>query len=286
MYGIDIFAGAGGMSLGARLSGIIVRTAIEKSEPPALTYIHNHPDTKLLLTDVASLSDNAIRSLRTNSGDLILFAGPPCQGFSYSNTRHRNKSNGLNWLFEEFLRYVSVLQPTWVVFENVRGLKDTASGYFLQRVLTGLSALGYRLIHETLNALDFGVPQDRTRYFIIGNLLGLSYRLPQPHEVKVATVQDAFRDLPSLTNGHSTCTMKYGPLSPSTYGLSMRRTQQLCYNNLVSRNGSIVIQRYKHIPQGGIGRTSRMNSCRITAIGRDAIRGYTTVCGSTDQLPS
>ena len=239
------------MSLGARLSGITVRAAVEKFHPPAQTYIHNHPDTKLLLADVVSLSNNSVRSLCKNSRDLILFGGPPCQGFSYSNSRHRDRANRLNWLYEEFLRYVSVLQPMWVVFENVRGIKDTANGYFLRSVLTGLTTLGYRLVHDTLNAADFRIPQDRMRYFIVGNRLGLSYRLPRPHHGAAATVHDAFRDLPHLPNGNSTCEMQYGPIPPSAYGRSMRRTQHVCYNNLVSRNGSTVLDRYKHVPQGG-----------------------------------
>ena len=251
LYGIDLFAGLGGMSLGATLSGVAVRTAIERDQNAAASYAHNHPATDLIVSDVASLSANSIRAFAQQANDLVIFGGPPCQGFSYSNPRHRKKTNPSNWLFQQFLRYTSILQPAWVVFENVRGLKDTANGYFLRRVLSGLGSLGFHLAHGVLNALDFGVPQNRGRYFIVGNRIQPHYQLPKSLHSSKITVGDAFRDLPDLQNGNSTDLLPYGNDVPSPYGRHMRGDRRFCTNNLVSRNSHLVVERYRHVPPGG-----------------------------------
>jgi hypothetical protein len=96
-----------------------------------------------------------------NKGGTIVFGGPPCQGFSYSNLRTRSADNPENWLFMEFVRVVQVWQPDWVVFENVRGVVNTAGGILFDHVIDHLTKLGYTTTHGLLNAMDFGVPQDR-----------------------------------------------------------------------------------------------------------------------------
>ena len=250
MFGIDLFAGPGGMSLGAQLSGITVQVAVEIDRRAASTYSCNHPATQLIVSDVASLSPDRIRDLCPTDCQLVLFGGPPCQGFSYSNSRHRRITNPLNWLFTEFLRFVSALSPQWVVFENVRGLMDTAKGYFLRRILAGFHDLGYDVCHGLLNAADFGVPQDRCRYFIVATTLDIDYGLPKPSGSGRVTVRDAIGDLPTLPNGNSACLMPYGDCAPSAYARRMRTRRRMCTNNLVSKNSELVVARYREIPQG------------------------------------
>ena len=252
MYGIDLFAGAGGMSQGATSSGINVRTALEIDPNSAETYAQNHKLTDLLITDVAQLSSNSIRALRKASEPTILFGGPPCQGFSYSNPRHRSKRNSTNWLFKEFFRYVDIIRPDWLVIENVPGLRDTARGFFLKRILADLSSHDYSSRHGMLNAVDFGVPQKRRRYFIVAQRLRVAYDLPLPPRNQITqTVGDAIKDLPALPNGHSISQIAYGSTAASPYGLSLRGTTSRCYNNLVTKNNATVIARYSHIPPGG-----------------------------------
>ena len=77
MYGIDLFAGAGGMSLGAHLSGIQVLTAIERDPHPAATYLLNHPTTNVVISPVEALPPATIRSFRKEIADLVIFGGPP-----------------------------------------------------------------------------------------------------------------------------------------------------------------------------------------------------------------
>lgn len=251
LYAIDIFAGAGGMSQGAVMSGIPVTAAVEVDQHSAETYATNHSRTTLLAEDVKSLTPCSIRALRHRAqGPLVLFGGLPCQGFSYSNPRHRNKDNDTNWLFRDFLNIVHLLKPEWVIIENVRGIGDTAKGYFLNQIISRLKAESFRVTHGPLNAAHYGVPQNRTRYFIVANRTQRNYRFPTPTPRPRITVRDAIRDLPELPNGNTDSERPYGGSLPSDYATTMRSDRTTCLNNLVTRNNPLVVERYRHIPQG------------------------------------
>ena len=99
--GVDLFAGAGGMTLGAKRAGVAVLAAVENDPHAIATYEANHKDVKLWDTDVREwheFPDSPADDVK------ILFGGAPCQGFSTSNQRTRNCANHSNWLFTEFLR--------------------------------------------------------------------------------------------------------------------------------------------------------------------------------------
>jgi len=128
MIGIDLFAGAGGMSCGAVAAGVQIELAVESDRYAGDTYVRNHLGTAVHAADIRKLSNRQIRRIRRGTDGTIAFGGPPCRGFSYSNQRTRSSANPDNWLFLEFLRVVSVWQPDWVVFENVRGITDTEGG--------------------------------------------------------------------------------------------------------------------------------------------------------------
>jgi len=248
MIGIDLFAGAGGMSLGACLAGLKIKVAVEMDSYAANTYIHNHAKVKLLAKDIRKVSSTDIKPPR---GQFAVFGGPPCKGFSTSNQRTRSIDNPNNWLFKEFLRIVAATNPDWIVFENVRGILETDGGRFVEAILNSLQKGGYTLTHGLLNAADFGVPQNRFRLFIIGSRHGQKINLPSPTQSRHVTVEDAIRDLPALSNGASVSRLKYGLTSPSAYAKSMRNDLESCSNHLVTRNAPFILERYRHIPQGG-----------------------------------
>lgn len=249
MIGVELFAGAGGMSLGAELAGIDVRYAVEMNDAACQTYAHNHRKTKVLCEDIQNIS--AV-DLSIPNDDLIVFGGPPCQGFSTSNQRTRKKTNPNNWLFVQFLRLVEELEPKWVVFENVSGILQTEGGYFVQEFEERLRYLGYVTSAELLNAVEFGVPQKRTRFFMIGKRGS-----PPPPLAKIRkksqpiSVYDAIDDLPILANGNFTDTLPYGSTPKSDYATTLRGKADTCSGNLVSRNADHIVERYPHIPQGG-----------------------------------
>ena len=248
VVGVDLFAGAGGMSLGARMAGIDVAFAVEKDPHAAATYAHNHPMTKLFVGNVMEISEIHVRKRNKIS---VLFGGPPCQGFSTSNQRTRTTSNEGNWLFEEFVRLVSVWMPDWVVFENVRGIVETEGGIFRDKILSALEKLGYTTASAILCSADFGIPQIRSRFFIVASLHGIANEFPAPTASKPVTVREAIWDLPVLQNGANTDCMHYRSEAQSKYAKAMRGRKAVCKNHLVTANAPHIIERYRHIPQGG-----------------------------------
>jgi DNA (cytosine-5)-methyltransferase 1 len=187
---------------------------------------------------------------KTQEG-LVLFGGPPCQGFSLSNQKTRNKSNENNWLFEEYIRLAKICKPDWIVLENVSGLLLTESGFFLNKIVSSLKKLGYTLSYEVLNATDFGVPQKRERFFLVGSLHGTTFKFPKPRSGKKVTVKDALNDLPILRNGALESELPYRKKAESRYAKKLRGKLSKSKNHYVTRNSEIVLDRYLHIPQGG-----------------------------------
>lgn len=250
MQAIDLFSGAGGMSTGAAMSGIDVRYAVEMDKHAAATFALNHPSTKLFDRDIRKVRATDFGSL-DRAEPLIIFGGPPCQGFSTSNQKNRDSANTNNWLYREYLRMVKEVRPDWIVFENVKGLLETENGFFLDAVLKGFKKAGYTTNHFVLNSADFGVPQKRNRLFIIGSLHGMRIAAPKRTVKKHVTVGHAFRDLPILENGDMSDEKAYSYHARTNYAKALRGTLMTCHNNIVTNNAPKIIERYSHIPQGG-----------------------------------
>lgn len=243
---IDLFAGAGGLSLGAELAGVKVTHAIENNHAAANSYRLNHPETEVVEKDV-----RVVEPPTRKRGDCaMLFGGPPCQGFSTSNQRTRTTANPKNWLFGEFFRFARTMKPDWIVLENVKGLKETAQGHFESLIMGEFEALGYASALWTLCAADYGVPQKRYRLFFLGRRRG-SIPQPPPTLRAMITVREAIADLPELAIGADIDRLDYGPLRPSLYAQTMRQRAKSCTGHLVSENNKLVQQRYPHIPPGG-----------------------------------
>lgn len=248
MIGIDIFSGVGGMSLGASMSGIDVKFAVENDKYTADTFLENHKNVILFNDDIHNLKEIPIKK---NKECTILFGGPPCQGFSYSNQRTRNKANDKNWLFKEFVRVTNMWQPDWFVLENVSGILHTEKGFFLEQILNEFHKIGYTLSYKLCDATDFGVPQKRARFFLVGSRHGITFKFPECNEKEIVTVRDAISDLPSLCNGADFYSLEYKSIPTSIYANQLRGNSQSSLCNYVTKNSDLVIERYKYIPQGG-----------------------------------
>jgi DNA (cytosine-5)-methyltransferase 1 len=248
MIGVDLFSGAGGMSLGAAMAGVDVKVAIEIRSDACETYAKNHSSTTVICADLRT-----VKSLDLTPGDrdLIVFGGPPCQGFSTSNQRTRDRENPKNWLFMEFLRVVDELKPEWVVFENVAGILQTDGGFFVRQIESHLGKAGYRTSTGLLDAADVGVPQHRTRFFLVA----ARNRTPPDVVAKTAaapvTVMDAIGDLPVLRNGDAKPVLPYRCPPKSAYAAALRAGAERCDGHLVTKNADHIVERYKHIPRGG-----------------------------------
>lgn len=249
MIGIDLFAGAGGLSLGAELAGINVVVAIELEKNAAATYRKNHQNTTVVNDDIHKVDAKAFLQKRDDT--LIVFGGPPCQGYSYSNKKTRTIDNPNNSLFVEFLRVVKDCKPTWFLFENVEGFMQFQNGEVREEVRRLFEQLGYQVVDALLLASRFGVPQNRHRYFMVGNNKGIDFIFPEGVDEKF-TVDDAISDLPTLQNGEMAESLPYKCYAnkASRYAQTMRRGSRNSKQNYVSRNEDYVIERYKYIDQG------------------------------------
>lgn len=187
MYGIDLFCGAGGLSLGAKHAGIDVRVAFDKDENACRTYRRNHPGTDCVTFDLRRFPVTP----RFASGKLVIFGGPPCQGFSTSNQKTRNRDNPGNWLFRSYFKVICRLEPKFFVLENVTGILQTERGLFVEKIRAAARRAGYLTTLLDLDAQEFGIPQRRRRLFIVGHKKNLRLNLDD-HKVKSpVTVREA-----------------------------------------------------------------------------------------------
>jgi DNA (cytosine-5)-methyltransferase 1 len=248
MIGVDIFSGVGGMSLGASMAGIDVKFAVEKDKYAAETFLANHRSVVMFNDDIQNLKEIPVKKTKDAT---VLFGGPPCQGFSYSNQRTRNKNNEKNWLFKEFARITKLYQPDWFVLENVSGILHTEKGFFLEQILDEFHKIGYTLNYKMFNAVDFGVPQKRERFFLVGSKRGITFAFPEVKKQQKVTVKDAISDLPILCNGAAFHALEYKSEANSKYAKRLRGKSLFSLCNHVTKNSDLVIKRYSYIPQGG-----------------------------------
>ncbi len=197
---IDLFAGAGGLTLGLRQARFRVLGAVELEPLAAQTYRANFPGIHLWETDSRRLSvAKVLRDLNLRPGELDLLAGcPPCQGFSQLRSKNgkRRPRDERNDLVLEFERLTRGLKPKTVMLENVPGL---ARSYRLQRLIRSLRKMGYDVTTTVLDAARYGVPQRRKRVILLAGRFG---PVPfAPEDDTIQTVRDAIGELPAA--GHS-----------------------------------------------------------------------------------
>ena len=196
--GIDLFAGAGGLSLGFEQAGFDIAAAVEIDPVHCATHERNFPSTRVICASVVDLSGPELlkrAGLKAKDVDVI-FGGAPCQGFSMIGKRALDDDR--NQLVFHFHRLVMEIRPRFFVFENVRGLTLGKHARFLQELIEAFEGSGYSILkpYQVLNAADFGVPQDRKRLFLIGAREGVSLPVyPEPQN-RCVSVWDAIGDLP------------------------------------------------------------------------------------------
>jgi DNA (cytosine-5)-methyltransferase 1 len=210
--GIDLFAGAGGMSLGFEQAGFDVVAAVELDPVHAAIHAYNFPHCATLPRSVADVSGAEVRRIAKigNRQIDVLFGGAPCQGFSLIGQRALDDPR--NGLVRHFVRLVLELRPRCFVFENVKGLTVGRHRAFLDELVEAFDAGGYkvRLPWKVLNAASYAVPQDRERLILLGARRGTKLpeypaattRAPRGDEgqsnlKKGPTVEMALGDLPN-----------------------------------------------------------------------------------------
>lgn len=203
---VDLFAGAGGMSLGFSMQGYKLLGAIEIEKNFFETYKMNHTELseEHLITGDICLEENKLKLVNglIKKPDVIV-GGPPCQGFSTAGWRNPNDKR--NQLFKEFVDIVDKVKPDFFVMENVPGILTMRKGDAFKEIIESFEEIGY-FVNEPikLNAEEFGVPQKRKRIFIIGSKNGVVIKQPKPlfstdtNLPNPITVEEAIYDLPTL----------------------------------------------------------------------------------------
>jgi len=248
MIGIDIFSGCGGMTTGASLVGIKVKYAVEVDKSSAATYSANHSNVTMFNIDIRKFKTDILKLPQRQP--FVLFGGPPCQGFSKSNQKTRNKKNRNNWLFEEFIRVTKEMKPDWVVFENVGGFSESLEGFFFEKTIKNFRKMGYTTSPFLLDASNYGVPQNRKRVFLVCSIDGIEINEPKKKPQKI-NVGEALYDLPTIENGAKFPELPYKQKPHSNYSKVMRGKLKKSSNHFVTRNSLEIIKRYEHVPQGG-----------------------------------
>ena len=185
---VDLFCGAGGMSLGLKLAGMAIRFGADRSFHCVATYRRNFPEAKALRTDVASLNPREIlRCVRVRS-NLVLAGCPPCQLFSQL---HRSRGP-VGPEIQSYLRLIDQLSPRCLVFENVPLIRSYPDAWVA--TLETLGQLGYHVRHGVICASDFGVPQHRKRLLLIAARKPIE--IPRPLQAASVTVRRAIGSMP------------------------------------------------------------------------------------------
>lgn len=172
---IDLFAGAGGLSLGFIKDGYRVVKAVEFDKDIANTYSMNHKNIDIIVDDIK----NVDQSNCFHKGDAdIIIGGPPCQGFSMAGARIRNgfMDDPRNYLFRHYFNIVKVVKPKVFIMENVKGIQTMQKGKIFKEILRIfgdehlLDGEPYNVSYKIIHANEFGIPQKRERMIIIGTL--------------------------------------------------------------------------------------------------------------------
>lgn len=274
--GIDLFSGAGGMSLGFEQAGFDVVAAVEFDPIHAAVHEYDFPDCRVLCADATKLeADDLLEHAGVRRGEVdVIFGGPPCQGFSLMGKRLSDDPR--NACLAHFQRLVSEIRPRYFVMENVSGLTIGPARDVLDAFIEASRGAGYKVVDpvRVLNAAEFGVPQDRRRLFVFGYLP--SQRKPKyPTETHTARdkfggaarqrlfddgpaplgpcVEDAIGDLPDIDGfeelfGIDTvkCTLKGGSKYARTLRGQLRDEDDYSYERIYDRSTLTASMRADH----------------------------------------
>lgn len=202
---VSFFTGAGGLDLGFDLAGYDVVYATDIDTMCCKTLKANLDGLLSVQTQVeqADIRKIDLQNLPKNI-DLVI-GGPPCQSFSASGRRAGGASGRLDergTLFEAYCRVINYLQPEAFLFENVRGILGTNKGEDWKAIISAFRDIGYKISYRILDALDYGIPQQRERMVMVGHKLDGEFLFPRP-----LYGSDSIEQRPHLTAGEVLSTL-------------------------------------------------------------------------------
>ncbi|EGV04312.1 DNA (cytosine-5-)-methyltransferase [Streptococcus infantis SK970] len=260
---IDLFSGAGGLSLGFIKDGHTVTKAVEFDDSIAHTYKMNHPGVEVIIDDIANIDKSGV----FKEGDAsIIIGGPPCQGFSMAGARIRNgfMDDPRNYLFKHYFNVVKTVKPDIFIMENVKGIQTMQDGKIFSEIIRIFSdpelldGNPYKLYYRVINASDFGIPQKRERMIIIGTkndnvdfefLWEKTIKQIQKEDstfFNTVTVRDAISNLGLETSDG----IVDNPLPLTDYQKFLSSNSEKIHNHTKTNHSPIAIERMSKIRSG------------------------------------
>lgn len=213
---VSFFAGCGGLDLGFEQAGFNVVWANEFDKSIHATYEKNHAGTILCKDDINNISPKDIPDCDGFIG------GPPCQSWSVGG-KQKGLDDERGRLFLTYIGMIKAKMPKFFVIENVKGLLDEKFKDVFEYFLAQLEETGYDVKYRLVDAVDYEVPQNRERVFLVGfrHDLGIDYHFPQPTANKSLTLKDVIGDITTtpipceenelMTDSNSYYNGKFGP---------------------------------------------------------------------------
>ncbi len=208
---VSLFSGCGGLDLGIREAGFRILLASDIEPLCEESHRVNFPESDFFLGSVTDLTADVASTLTDGATDRpidLLVGGPPCPPFSKSRFYRTEKPRAMDDPVGEatmngYLDILRWLRPRAFLLENVAGLAYSVHGGALKHILTTAAQLGYTFTHRVLNAADFGVPQIRQRFFVIGTQPDMSFAWPEPTHSHQASDTLVGSLLPWVTAGNA-----------------------------------------------------------------------------------
>jgi len=264
---LDLFAGAGGFSLGFRAAGFEVVGANELDEWASDTIRSNFPEETVLSGDIRKISEADFRETFREVD--VIIGGPPCQGFSIANNGGRRTDDPRNTLFREYIRAVKALEPELALIENVPGLltkRTPEKRLYIDIMQEELNNLGYQTEVALLHAQNFGVPQIRPRLIIVGSKRKLNS--PFPTQTHFAPAENrtlftnaqthvplwaAISDLPQINAREGAEVMEYTRDTENPLQELLRASSQHVFNHRAMKHSARLVNRFSQVKWGGSG---------------------------------
>jgi DNA (cytosine-5)-methyltransferase 1 len=272
---LDLFAGAGGFSLGFSKAGFNIIGAIELNKKYADTHDLNFKGSKTIAGDIREWTPkkfSEITGIRPQDVDVII-GGPPCQTFSSiggakinSVTENGIKEDPRNYLYQDFYDFVRYFKPKVFIMENVPTMKTKYKGQLFENLLAKIDDIKYHAHYDILNSVNYGVPQIRKRLFVVGfKSKSNKFQFPEkthysPNEVedkksllKYLTVKDAISDLPIIFDGIREHHLPYSKKgNNSKFKKAIRNGSATVGNNICRMSNERAKKVFTHMKQGDI----------------------------------
>lgn len=232
---LDLFAGAGGLSIGFEKAGFELIGATDFDKWSCETLRMNHPDAAIIEGDITQIKSSEIKEALNGREVDVIVGGPPCQGFSQLGKRIPDDPR--NQMLHEFWRVVKDLRPKMFVMENVPQLLKSDQFAEFQEIVADSE---YEIEYKVLLAADYGAPQKRQRAIIIGSRIGKPTH-PTPSHIN-PTLLEKSADLDANLSIWKTVKDAIGdlPLAPTGKDLHIGRNPT-----------ALSLERYQHVPVGG-----------------------------------